>query len=174
RVLATVDKDPRAAQQEIAHGGRHVNRTLARGLLNAGGEIHGEPDDVPAVANLDLTRMEPRTDRQADPRQLPPQLRTTGDSLRGTFEGDQQAVAHVFHQRSPMMADRLPGNPIVPLQGAPPSVVSKLRGPRSRSDDVGEEHGREVPFTARRGYGARDEFDPTVVALAPIRHHPEE
>ena len=102
--------------------------------------------DYPADARLvllDLARMEPGADLDAEPANRVADRAGAPDRTRGAVEGGQEAVAGDPDLLATEPLKPVSDKRVVLAQESSPAPVAELGGTLGRADDVREEHGRE-------------------------------
>src|SRR6185503_10422798 len=120
------------ARGEIPDGSRDDDLTLGGLSQGPRRDMHADPTDV-VVADLDLPRVDRRTDLESDVAQGVGEGEGAAESAGGGVECRQDPIPRGLHEPPTEAVDLGAGNLVVPIQQATPPLVSErgrpLRGP---------------------------------------------
>src|SRR5215216_7172782 len=112
------------AGDEVANGSRNHDLAIAGQSEGPSRDVHADPSDV-VVAELDLTGVDRRTDRQPDVAQASSEAEGTSKRPRGGIEGGQDAVPSRLHQEAAEALDLGPRYSVMSIQEPAPSLIGR-------------------------------------------------
>ena len=141
-MLAAFDEHEAGAGDQSGQGRRDEDLVGAGERADPRGDVHGESADV-TVALLDLTRVQPDADVDADRRELRLQRARAVDRTPGPVERREHTVAGHLHDPASMRPDFASDDHVVGIEARDPVLVAHRRCRSGRPDDVAEHDGRE-------------------------------
>ena len=144
---SVLEGDPRARDEVLDRArDKHLARLGPGG--NAGAGVDGDPRHLP-VQQLTLACVETRAHLQLQRVHVLDDRLRAPDRPRRPIEAREEPVAGGVDLTSPEPDELPPYQLVVTLQELVPSTISQHCRPLGRTDDVGEEDGREHPFRLR-------------------------
>ena len=129
-------------RDEVDDGSRNEDLARFGAGLHARTDVHRDAHDRLAT-RLDLAGVQPGPDLQPERAQRIPNRRRAADRPGRTVERRQEPVARGVDLVSAEPRELLTHDPVVVSQQRSPTLVAELGGQLRRTDDVGEQHGRQ-------------------------------
>jgi hypothetical protein len=146
------------ARDEVSNGSRDDDLAIAGLSKGPSRDVHADPSDV-VVAELDLTGVDRRTNRQPDVAEASIEGEGTSKRPRGRVEGGEDAVPGKLPEAAAEAFDLGARHLVMSIQEPAPSLIAERGCLLGRPDDVGEQHGRKdaigvlrrLPLPSTRG-----------------------
>src|SRR5690348_4347669 len=101
-------------------------------------DVDADAADVAAWSQLNLARVDPRPDLDAEYPDATIDRQCCSQRVAGNRKGGQVAITGLFHEATAESLDRAPNEGVHAVQDVLPSIVAELCGPAGRFDDVNE------------------------------------
>src|SRR6185369_16700787 len=122
----------------IANGACDQHLARLRELDQARRRVHGDPPE-PSTQTLALSRVQPGPDLESQWARRRSDGITATDRVRRRTERSEEPISGAVNLASVEPREQFPYGGVMRLDQPHPGSVAQLRGPRGRSDDIGEE-----------------------------------
>jgi hypothetical protein len=163
---AVLELDP-GPGDEVLDGLRHEHLAFARLGRDARARVHGDPADGIAC-ELDLAGVEPGTHAEPGGGDVLRDGARAADRPRRPVERREEAVAGGVDLAAAKACEVAAHDLVVPLEQIAPAPVAQFAGAPGRSDDVGEQHGREHAIWFLRLANTRQELADLLHDVVPV------